>query len=155
MQPRGPLSECPLKISPECRGAMDGSRRCHSRDLSGINCGLVPPCRFITVTMQFAMVASAERDGELVTDLAAERAALCEAEVMGVGRLPSADQAGLLRDVTEVIAIADAPWLGEGERGFVDGWRYRGVVVAGRCFELGPFRRVRRCGRGIDIGLIV
>jgi hypothetical protein len=90
------------------------------RDRSGIDSGPLPPCHFIAVTMDLAMVSAAERDGELVADLATERPALCEAEVVGVGRLPSADQAGLLRDVTEVIAVADTPRLGEGECGFVD-----------------------------------
>jgi len=120
------------------------------RDRSRIDSGLLPPCRFITVTMQFAMVSAAERDGELVTDLAAERSALCEAEVMGVGRLPFADQAGLLRDVTEVIAVADAPRLGEGECGFVDGFTGSRLALPLLSFNRDGFAG---CGSGNAIGL--
>ena len=41
--------------------------------------------------MNLAVVHAAERDCELVADLAAEPAGLCEAEVMGIRRLPPAD----------------------------------------------------------------
>ena len=40
------------------------------------------------------MVASAQRHGELVADLAAERAVLREAKMMGIRGLTAADQAG-------------------------------------------------------------
>ena len=46
------------------------------------------------------MMAAAQRHGELVADLAAERPALREAQVVGVGRLPAADQARLLGNDT-------------------------------------------------------
>ena len=92
-----------------------------SRGLGGINPSITPPRCFIAVTVDVAVVASAERHGELVTDFAAECAALCEAEMVGIAGLPAADQARLLRDVTEVVAIADAPRLREGKRGLVDG----------------------------------
>jgi hypothetical protein len=73
------------------------------------------------MAMDFAMMAAAERDGELVADFAAECPALGKVQVVGVAGLAAADQAGLLRDEPEVIAVADAPWLWEGEGGFVDG----------------------------------
>jgi hypothetical protein len=45
----------------------------------GVNACLGPPRGFIAMAMDFAMVTTAERDGELVADLAAERPALREA----------------------------------------------------------------------------
>jgi hypothetical protein len=57
--------------------------------------------------MNFAVVTPAERDGELVADFSSKRAALGKAEVVSVAGVPAADQARLLRDVTEVVAIAD------------------------------------------------
>ena len=82
---------------------------------------LSPPRGLIAATVHVAMVAAAERDGELVADLSAQRAALGEAQVMGVTGLPAADQAGLLCDEPEVIAVTNTPRFGEEECGLVDG----------------------------------
>ena len=49
-----------------------------------INCGVRPPRHLIAATMNLAMVASAQRDREFVTDLSSESAALGEAEVVSV-----------------------------------------------------------------------
>ena len=62
----------------------------------GIKAKLTPPRRFVTVTMNFAMVSPAQRDRELVADFTAERPVLGKAQVMGVAGLSSADQTGLL-----------------------------------------------------------
>jgi len=67
-----------------------------SRRAGGIDSELMPPGRFVSVTMQFAMVSPAQRDRELVAGFAAERAILCKSKMMGVAGLASADQAGLL-----------------------------------------------------------
>jgi hypothetical protein len=72
------------------------------------------------MTVDLAVMAAAERHGELVTDLAAERPALSKAQVMGVGRFAAADQTGLLRHKAHMVAIADAPRLGMGENGLID-----------------------------------
>jgi hypothetical protein len=64
------------------------------------------------MTMQLAMMAAAQRDGELIADLAGERPALGKAQVMGIARLTAADQARLLGDEIHVVAVANAPWLG-------------------------------------------
>ena len=63
------------------------------------------------MTMQLAMMPAAERHGELVADFSAKRPALGKAQVMGVGRFAAADQASLLRDEADMVAIADAPGL--------------------------------------------
>ena len=57
-----------------------------------IDPGHLPPCGFIAMAVNLAMVSSAQRDGELVADLAAERPALREAQMMGIRRLPAADR---------------------------------------------------------------
>lgn len=69
-----------------------------ARGAGGIEPKLLPPRRFIAVTVNFAIVSPAQRNREFVTDLAAERAVLRKAQMVGVAWLTSADQAGLLRD---------------------------------------------------------
>ena len=63
---------------------------------------------------------SAQRDSELITDLAAEGRVLCEPQVMGIRRSPAANQARLLGDVSDVISVPNPARLGEGEGAFVD-----------------------------------
>jgi len=45
--------------------------------------------------MQLPMMTAAERDSELVADFEAKRSGLSKAQVMWIGRLPAADEAGL------------------------------------------------------------
>jgi hypothetical protein len=66
-----------------------------ARGAGGIEPKLLPPHRFIPVTVKFAMVSPAQRNREFVTDLAAERPVLGKAQMVGVARMTSADQAGL------------------------------------------------------------
>ena len=44
-----------------------------ARRRQGIDCSRLPPRRFIAVTMELAMMSSAQRHCEFVTDLATER----------------------------------------------------------------------------------
>jgi hypothetical protein len=44
----------------------------HPGSALGVYSTLVPPGRFVTAAMHFAMMAAAERNGELVADLAAK-----------------------------------------------------------------------------------
>jgi hypothetical protein len=67
--------------------------------------GVAPPRGLIAVAMDFAMMTAAERNSEFITDLAAQGSALSKAQVMGIAGLPAADQAGLLGDMPEVVAI--------------------------------------------------
>ena|ERR1700730_188755 len=91
-----------------------------SRGTGRIEAELLPPRGFIAVTMQLAMMSTAQRDGELVTDPAAQCSVLRKTQMMGVARLTSADHASLLRDKSHMIAIANAPRLRMSEDGFVD-----------------------------------
>jgi hypothetical protein len=58
----------------------------------------LPPSGFVAVTMEFAMMRSAEWDRELVADLAPKSSVLREAQMMGIAWLTSADQTRLLGD---------------------------------------------------------
>jgi hypothetical protein len=55
------------------------------------------------------MVPTAERDSELVTDLAAQRAGLGESKMVGVRGLAAAHEARLLGDIAKVLSVAIAP----------------------------------------------
>jgi hypothetical protein len=62
--------------------------------------------------MNFTMVPTAQWHSEFIAHLAAECSALREAYVVGVSWLPAADQARLLANEPDVIAVADSSRLG-------------------------------------------
>ena len=66
-----------------------------SSDLHRLDFQILPPGYFVADLMQLPVMAAAERDGELVADFEADGSGLCKAQVMRVGGLPSADEAGL------------------------------------------------------------
>ena len=98
--------------------------------------------------MNLAMVATAQWHREFVAHLAAECWALCEAHVVGVRWLPAANQARLLGNEPDVIAVADPPRLREGKHALVDSFgaplpnRPEGNALAPRLQTLRP-----RCPR--------
>ena len=65
--------------------------------------------------MDFAVMHAAERDRELIAGLAAERARLCVAQMVGIGWLSPADQAGLPGDMAQMILVTVAMGLANGE----------------------------------------
>ena len=75
------------------------------------------------------MVAAAQRDGELIADLAAERAVLREAQMVGVRRSAAANQAGLFGHELDVLLVTKAAWLRKSQQALVDalggGWSRR------------------------------
>jgi hypothetical protein len=82
-----------------------------SGNFQHINSKAAPPSRFIAVTVELAMMTTAQRNGELVAHFAGERAALCEPKVVGIGRKPTAHKARLACHQPDVIAIAYPPGL--------------------------------------------
>jgi hypothetical protein len=66
-----------------------------------------PPGGFIAAAVDLAVVAAAQRDSELVADLAAECSALCKAQVVWIRGLPAAHQAGLLGNMAKVSAVTN------------------------------------------------
>ena len=75
-------------------------------DFHGIDVEVFPPGGFVADLVELAMMAAAERDGEFVTDFAAERSGLRKAEVVSIGRLPAADETGLDRDEFQMGLVA-------------------------------------------------
>src|SRR5262249_35432200 len=67
-------------------------------DLDWVNAGRLPPSSLVAGAMDRAMMDTAERHGELIAGLSAERAGLQVAQVMRVGWFATADQAWLLGD---------------------------------------------------------
>ena len=63
--------------------------------LESIDLQALPPCHLIASLMQLSMVTTAERHGELITDLETDRPWLRKAQMMRIGRLPPADEARL------------------------------------------------------------
>ena len=57
----------------------------------GVDSDLVPAGGFICTAMDLAMVASTERDGELVADPAAQCSGLRKGQMMGIRRASAAD----------------------------------------------------------------
>ena len=64
-------------------------------DFKCVDLEILPPGHLIAGLMQLAMMAAAERHGELVADFEAKGSGLGKAQVMRIGRLPAADQTGL------------------------------------------------------------
>jgi hypothetical protein len=83
----------------------------HAGHAGRIDPDIPPPCRFIAASMDLAMVPSAQRDSELIADLAFQRAALGKAQVMSIRRLPSANQARLPGNISNVISVTNSARL--------------------------------------------
>src|SRR5262249_5727251 len=66
------------------------------------------------------MVPAAERDSDLVTDLAAQRAGLGESKMVGVRGLAAAHEARLLGDIAKVLSVAIAPRSRKGQHALID-----------------------------------
>ena len=79
-----------------------------------------PPGGFVARAMGFAMMAPAQRHGELIADLAAKRAVLGEAQMMGVCRAAPTNQARLFGHELDVLPVAKAAWLRMGQPALVN-----------------------------------
>src|SRR5262249_36194167 len=66
------------------------------------------------------MVPTAERDSELVTDLAAERPGLGESKMVGVRGLAAAHETRLLGDIAKVLPVAIAPRRSDCQHALID-----------------------------------
>src|SRR5262249_14822936 len=76
-----------------------------------LNADLCPPCCFVAISMNFAVVPAAQRDPELITHPASEGSALGKSEVVRIGRLPTANQTGMSCDEFHMLSIADSTRL--------------------------------------------
>ena len=66
------------------------------------------------------MMASAQRHGELIADLAAEGAVLREAQMIGICGPAPANQTRLFGHEFNVLLVTKAAWLGVGQPALVD-----------------------------------
>ena len=66
------------------------------------------------------MVGATERHGKLVTDLAAERAVLGEAQMVRVGRPAPTNQASLFSHELDVLLVTKAAWLWMGQPALIN-----------------------------------
>ena len=112
-----------------------------------IDSGFAPPFGFIAVAVELTMMPAAQWDGELIADLAAKCTALREAQVVGIAGLAAADQARLMSDMPDVLAIPHPARLRERQGALVDRFRLFWLLGAPSVW-LG--RRLRRSSS--DIG---
>jgi hypothetical protein len=77
-----------------------------SRDFQGIHSVTFPPRAFIAGLVQLPVMPAAKRDRELITHLETNGSRLCEPQVMGIGRLPAADEARLSGNEFQVCLVA-------------------------------------------------
>src|SRR5262245_19247185 len=102
--------------------------------------------------MQRTMMPATERDREIIADLAPKRTRLRECEVVGVRGPAAAQQAGLLRDVAQMLPVAIAPGRRDCEGALVNTVSLAGIGAFGGGIHLGRgnlgYRRliVRDCG---------
>ena len=89
-------------------------------DPNGIDAGRLPPGLLVASAMDRAVMRAAERDGEFVARLAAERARLHVAQMVGIGWLAATDEARLLHDTAKVLRVAIATRGSNGEDALVD-----------------------------------
>ena len=89
-------------------------------DFDGVDPRRRPPGLLIAGAMDRAMMRAAERNGELIAHLAAERPRLQVAEMMWIGLFAAADEARLLGNIAKVLAVAIPPRCGNDERALVD-----------------------------------
>ena len=85
-----------------------------------IDTGLFPPRGFIATAMDLAVVATAQRHGELIAHFSPERAVLREPQMMGIGGPAAADQARLFGHELDVGLVTKAARLGMDQLALVD-----------------------------------
>ena len=103
--------------------------------------------RLVATSVKGAVVGAAQRHGELIADPAAQGPRLHKSEVMGVARLPPAQQAWSRRYELQVGAIAVPARFAQREGALLDMPENR--VVDWRQLGQRRSKRLRRCGRGL------
>src|SRR5215831_13975858 len=101
-------------------------------DLNGIDAGCLPPGPLVASAMDGAVMRAAERDGEFVARFAAECPRLQVAKMMRIGLFAPANEARLLGNITQVLAVTIAPRCGNDEHALVDAVRLVGVAISFR-----------------------
>src|ERR1700688_3042004 len=81
------------------------------RDRQRVDLHPLPPCGLVALPVQFAVMDPAQRDGELIADLAAECPRLGKTQMVRIGRRASANQAGLGGHELAGVLFATPKWL--------------------------------------------
>ena len=80
----------------------------------------IPPRSFVPSLVQLPVMPAAKRDRELITHLETNGSRLCEPQVMGIGRLPAADEARLSGNEFQMCLVTQALRFSDDELAFVD-----------------------------------
>ena len=101
--------------------------------------------------MKFAVMAPAQRDRELIADLAPECPALREAQVVGIRGLSAANQARLLGNEFDMVPVTNTARLRQRQRALVD--RIRSSLLLLLLSQTMTPRSRRHCGlHGLSLG---
>ena len=98
-----------MRFFPEC-----------PRGFQRIDFRAFPPGKFIAGLVQLSMMPTAKRYGELIAHLETNRSRLRKPQVMGIGRLPTTDEARLRGHKFQVCLVAQSFGFGNRELTFVD-----------------------------------
>jgi hypothetical protein len=79
-----------------------------------------PPRSFLPAAMNLTMMRPAQGHRELIAHLPTERTRLRKAQVVGIGRPPTANQTGLFDDMPNMIAVTNAARFGKDQDTLVD-----------------------------------
>ncbi len=85
-----------------------------------IDTGFFPPRGFIATATDLAVVAPAQRHGELIAHFSPERAVLREPQMMGIGRAAATNQTRLFGHELDVVSVTKAARLGMDQLALVD-----------------------------------
>ena len=83
-----------------------------ARDRQRIELDALPPGRLITMSMQLPVMGSTQRNSKLIADLSTQGAGLSKAQMVGVGRRPTTDHAGLPGHELAMVLVAQPDGLG-------------------------------------------
>ena len=89
-------------------------------DFERLDVGLLPPGGLVAGLMQFAVMAAAEGNGELIAHLEANGSGLRKAQVMWVRRLTATDETRLRGHELQMRLVAQPLGLAKRERTLVD-----------------------------------
>ncbi len=92
------------------------------RDIERGQVEFLPPSRLVAAQVKLTMMDPAERDGELIAHLAAQRARLCETKMVRVGGTSSTHEARLRGDESPMVFVPLAPHFAKGEIGALGTW---------------------------------
>ena len=80
-------------------------------DRDGIDARILPPPRLIAPAMKLSMMLAAQRHGEFIAHLSSECPWLGKAQMMGVRRFSTTDDASLCGHEFAMLLVAEAMWL--------------------------------------------